>query len=419
VTPVAALTELAEAAYARSGPRSAHQKWPGMLGAITDPDRSQVMALAAHDCVRELSQAVSALSREPDLSVFLPVAGQFNPAIVYPGGSISQPFSEVVVSLLASAAQRHYYLRQEHNLESFTRAVMENYHQLGRLALGEAIGVYVLIGYTGIIMAENAQVETPWGVLKAAPPNFRVSLGPNASTAILAVPCTVDVISVGRELYPAQLQPEAVYTPYVELARQIVPMAFALATSEHARCAPMVTFNAALLPVAELNSFQSPETLLPIQPSIMPSEQELRSAESWIRRLNEHRSSSLQVAQRRLVSAITQRADKADSLIDAIIAWESLVGTGVETSFRVTAALAKLLEQEYPARNALRKRLGRLYRDRSKVVHGDHIDAAVVSSSSAEAIEIGLQALHALYERSAEWLTLKSEARADRLLLDD
>jgi hypothetical protein len=44
---IMALTQLAEAAYARSDPRDAHDKWPGMLGVITDPDRSQVMALAA------------------------------------------------------------------------------------------------------------------------------------------------------------------------------------------------------------------------------------------------------------------------------------------------------------------------------------------------------------------------------------
>jgi hypothetical protein len=107
-----------------------------MLGVITDPDRSQVMALAARDCGRELNQTVSVLSREPSLSIFHPANGQFDPCILYAEGSTRQPFSEIVVALLTSAAQRHYYLRQEPTLESFLSAVLENYQQMIRVAQG-------------------------------------------------------------------------------------------------------------------------------------------------------------------------------------------------------------------------------------------------------------------------------------------
>jgi hypothetical protein len=167
LSPVEALTQLAQAAYARSDTESAHVKWAGQLGVIKDPDRWQVMALAARDCFLPLRQAVAVLSSNPDLAVFRPLPNTpVSPAIVYPGGSIGKPFSEVIVSLLVSAAQRYYFLREPINPEGFVTTVLENYQQLLRLGRGQPVEAYVLVGFTGITLAEDAQVETPWGVLR-------------------------------------------------------------------------------------------------------------------------------------------------------------------------------------------------------------------------------------------------------------
>lgn len=297
---ITALTQLAEAAYVQSDPRGAREKWPGMLGVINDPDRSQVMALATRGCRSELSQAVSVLSREPDLSIFQPISGQANLSIVYPGGSTGLPFSELIVALLTSAAQQHYYLRQELTSESFLSTVLKNYQQMMRLAHGEKVKGFILVGFTGVTLAEDVSVKTPWGFLKPAPRNFRVGLGFNMSSAILAVRSDFE-LAVSHEQFPRQITHRRGLPPRVDLARQMVPIAFALATEQHARCTPMVTFYAELLPVVELTSFQAPETFLPLQSSITPSDQELRLAEQWMRSLLTHRSSSLEVAYRRLV----------------------------------------------------------------------------------------------------------------------
>jgi hypothetical protein len=414
-----ALTELAEAAYARSDPATAKEKWsPAVLGGYTNPDRFEVMMLAVSDCADELHRAVQALSGEPDLEIFLPQLGRPDPTLVYPGGSVGQSFDGLVSSLLVSTAQRLYFLGQESTPASFVRGVIENYDELLRAGRGEAVRCYDLLGYTGITLHPGSQVVTPWGVLRPAPPNFKIGFGFNATTAILSSPRLMNLV-VTREEVPVQLSVEGISSSSIEGARQLLPIAFALATSGTRPCAPMITFETRLLPLVEVHSYSLPGVLLPTQQPVAPSEEEFKSAEDWARRLEESRNGSLQIAERRLVSAIAQRSDKADSLIDAVVAWESLVGTRTETVFRVTAALAKLLEKQPELRYELRRKLTKVYDVRSSVIHGDLVDNDDIAAASEEAIEVGLEALRVLHDRSGDWLTLKSGQRADRLILDD
>ena len=372
------------------------------------------MPLAVADCRAELNQTLQALSEVPDLSVFLPANGQFDPTLIYPGGSIRQPFSEFVASLLTSAAQRFYFFRREITLHSFVEAVLENNDNLLNQGRGEAISAYDLVGYTGIQLSPDSRVETPWGVLKATPSNFRVGLGSNITTAILAAPCTM-ALQVSREEYPAQLPTGAPVSPGLVGARQLLPMAFALASSQNPRCAPMIMFETVLLPIVALNSYRHPGILYPIQPTPRPNPDELKATEAWARRLEESRAGSLQIAERRLVSAIAQRTEKDDALIDAVIAWESLVGTRYKTTVRVAGALTNLLESEPAARSSLRNRLLEIYDLRSRVVHGDLAGSNNVSTASNQAIDIGLRAVRKLHDRGGDWLTVNSETRADRL----
>jgi hypothetical protein len=376
------------------------------------------MPLAVVDCWAELNQALQALSGVPDLSSFLPANGRFDPALIYPGGSIRQSFSEFIASLLTSAAQKFYFFRQEITLHSFIEAVLENYKSMLKQGRGEAISAYDLIGYTGIQLPPGSHVRTPWGVLKAAPSNFRIGSGSNITTAILGAPCTM-ALQISREEYPTQLPSGIPVTSGIEGARRLLPMAFALASHQHPRCAPMVTFEAALIPLVALNSYRNPGILYPHQPTPRLTSEELEAAEAWAERLEESRAGSLQITERRLVSAIAQRAEKDDALIDAVIAWESLVGTRYRTTARVAGALTNLLEGEAPERPALRRRLLEIYDLRSRVVHGDLTGGDDVSAASNQAIDIGLHAVRKLHDRGGDWLTVNSETRADRLNDED
>jgi hypothetical protein len=418
-SPIIALTELAEAAYALSDPVAHPETIPAVWGGPTGrPERWQLVSIATRLCGQQLSRAIEVLTKSSDLAIFNRSDEGIDPALVYPGGSFRAPFEEFVISLLSSAAQRFYYLRQEMTAMSFVRTVIENYEEMTNIALGEPMRGHALVGFTGIEIADGDQIAMPWGTLRPTPKDFQIGFGVNSTTAILAIPCICKV-RISKEPYPIQLAPHDVITPYVTRARIVIPLAFALATGRETRCAPMPTFDTTLLPIMETNSFRSPESYLPAQPMKSPSLLELRRAEEWAQRLEENQSDSLQIAQGRIVSAIAQRTDKADALIDALIAWESLVGTRTETVFRVTAALARLLESGYPGRTALRKSLGKVYDVRSRVVHGDSVRDEDIRSAADEAIDIGLRTLKILYERSDDWLVMNSSERADRLILEN
>jgi hypothetical protein len=413
--PVAALTRLAEAAYALSDPGSWREKWPpAVLGVITDPDRSQLMSLAANTCREQLDDAVRRLAEVPDLSVFAPSGDLFDPALVYPGGSIRQPFSQFVVALLVSAAQRFYFFRQERTLDAFVEAVIENYEDFLRQGRGEPIRAYDLVGYTGVELPPGSQVATPWGILRAAPSNFRVGLQFNRTTAILASPRTM-TLNISREEYPVQFPLDGSVSPNIVGARQLLPMAFALASHQNPPCAPMVTLETVLLPLMEQNSYPNPGILFPVQQTVRPNEQELEDAEAWAERLEESRAGTLQIAVRRLVSAIAQRSEKVDALIDAVIAWESLVGTRRDKADKVPRALAILLKNYASEGSNLFDRFKEIYGLRTDVVHGNAVSDADVYAASRDATKAGLDAIRELHDRSGEWLTIGSNKRARKL----
>jgi len=104
--------------------------------------------------------------------------------------------------------------------------------------------------------------------------------------------------------------------------------------------------------------------------------------------------------------------------IDAVMVWENLVGTETETSFRVTAALSKLVESDPAKRRTLRKSLGRVYTTRSRVVHGAPTDGSAVNEACSEAIDVAVRALRSSYLKGRDWLNLTSNERADTIILE-
>jgi len=137
--------------------------------------------------------------------------------------------------------------------------------------------------------------------------------------------------------------------------------------------------------------------------------------------LSEKHPDSLNVAMRRVLQAVSERLDPTDAFIDAVVVWENCFGVTPETTFRVTAAIAKLLEPTDPnQRRVLQKELSKLYSDRSKVVHGAQDQKSEVAWASRQrAIAIALDTLRALYHARPDLLEVDSKERGLRLLLDD
>jgi hypothetical protein len=122
---------------------------------------------------------------------------------------------------------------------------------------------------------------------------------------------------------------------------------------------------------------------------------------AWADRVGKRNDAALAVATRRTLSAMSERTFSAeDALIDAVIAWENLVGHGApaEMTFRVTSALAILLEPDARKRPSLRRELSKIYTLRSKVAHGSVVS---VDDKLAEmrdrAIDVAIDAFRVLF----------------------
>ena len=126
----------------------------------------------------------------------------------------------------------------------------------------------------------------------------------------------------------------------------------------------------------------------------------------------------LDVALTRIVRVSTERRDPADALIDAVVAWENMLGSRTETTFKVCAAMAWLLEPTDDARRfEMYGRAKKLYAARSDLVHGA-VDSITgdVHELSREALGMAIRAyrrIHAL----PELRDIKSSTRSERLLL--
>jgi len=129
---------------------------------------------------------------------------------------------------------------------------------------------------------------------------------------------------------------------------------------------------------------------------------------------------SLDVGMRRLLAATTTRIDANDAFVDAVVCWENVFGTTTETVFRVTGALAKLLEpNDLPKRQELQRELKKLYEKRSALVHGGKEPSAKEAWGIRErAIELAADCLRLLYRDRPDLLPHSSADRSAQLLME-
>jgi hypothetical protein len=199
-------------------------------------------------------------------------------------------------------------------------------------------------------------------------------------------------------------------------ARELLPLACVCGSQDDNLAAPVSMWEMHLVAFSTPTGYSSPS--LVVAPVRCPDiSDRISEIEEWARIVDAEHHSSIDIAARRVVSALASRQDPADSLIDAVTAWENLVGTDTETSFRVTASLARLLEPQPGMRLTYRKELGRIYDKRSKVVHGEAVDAGQVATAADGAVKVAVQALRAGYRLGRSWLAMTSRERSDQLLL--
>lgn len=123
----------------------------------------------------------------------------------------------------------------------------------------------------------------------------------------------------------------------------------------------------------------------------------------WGATIHAHFHSSLSLAVRRTLASIAARHDAADGLVDAVIALENMFGTGQsEVGFRLSVALAWLLEDDAESRIERQRVVMKLYNLRSKIVHGTEVDAAKIYPERVAASDLAVKALRKLFADSPD-----------------
>jgi hypothetical protein len=370
----------------------------------------------------EIDTTVRQMFSEPDLSSLAPREGELDPMLLTPSGGFRMSSRHLLISLLSSAFLRIYYLRLSPDEGTFVRSVLEGFDELRRAARGEPIRAHSILGIAGVALPEGKQVSTPWGVLRPAPPALPEStfvLGwhrPNTT-------CLLAEARLIRARFDRGAQPASQFDPSdvpAQLSPVLFPLACALASRESADPAvPLITWSTVLLPFQGGFSYSQPALAIPFVKPAVDITDRIDNLEEWTRIIDAAHVPAVDIAARRLVSASAQRFDQSDALIDAVMVWENLVGTSTETTFRVTAALAKALEPDRTKRRSFRQSLKKVYDVRSKVVHGVAVEQPAVNDAASQAVSIAIQAMRSCYKRGRSWLELSSTERADSLLLED
>ncbi len=353
---------------------------------------------------------VAALIDDPQLRVF---AGAAAPFIQSSSGHGGQIRAGSLPDLLVASASAAYVAkgRPTGDLDAFLDEVAGSLEAFRRLIAGEEVEALTVVALDGITLREQARFETPWGMLRAAGGlEAGMHLGGVVPTAILTMARTVR-FNVGDSRHDfAGFQAIQVK---IDRAVELLPLAALLGIERDDYLLPGLVWSTNVEPVlpsgyqipyvtgqrARLAQFHRPSPMLHSGGEALTEGEETRLRE-WADLVERRYDSAIQIAVQRTISALRERTDERDSLIDAVIALENLFGHGdtSEVSFRVTVALTLLLEPDPAKRPALRRELKDMYSARSTVIHGSKLTGKTPLSELKErAIRTAVESLRVLF----------------------
>jgi Apea-like HEPN len=311
---------------------------------------------------------------------------------------------------------------------------------LRRATRGEPCEVKALVAFTGIVLDGVDEMQLPFGVLRSvrdherelAPPSLEghISHKYGAGDGVTAS-YAGDVVLEATVEYRLKVEPQNfdTFTAWpsdlrsferLEANLDSIRLASLLAGDAEAMLTLVPTWRMVFDPLSwgPLRSWSDPRT----GPSIAPRGMTATAAEelaAWTQAVHTHRRSSFDIAIRRTISASASRVDQLDALVDLVIAWENLFGSGQgESTLRVSAALGWLLGSTAEQREEIQAKAAKVYALRSAVVHANRVvtpEEAVKALSVAQ--RLTLAALRVLFRERTDLLALGKSGDRSRVLL--
>ena len=393
---------------------------------------------ASFQDARLSTPAASAFLADPELTTLFPDAerepdehGQIAATSLLtwlPGGGGTTFLSILIGSFVEQTLARMRFMGDlaEGHIEGFVR---ESIEQLRKFARGDQVEILVLTGLLGIQTSDSLDRGT-WGLRPAS--GLAIS---NVSSREHPRPKSVLWTKMPHRLisrHRADLDEKQAMEVFDELSEQyrdfhfvltrktrtlrFALLAWALERDDSRPVNVQATASWSLMPIAftqppwvEVASGPVVETVLTAADLV---------AIAVIAEEVGEVAPKLDIALNRMVRVASERREPADALIDAVIAWENMLGSRSETIFKVCAALAWLLEPSDPER---RRRLfaeaEKIYDIRSRLIHGsEDLDGHSAAQLAEKALSLAVGAFRRIHANPS-LAQMRSSARTKAILL--
>jgi hypothetical protein len=321
-------------------------------------------------------------------------------------------------SLCASAFMQMFFFGIEDNETNFVISVLKNFRDFKNAIKTNQIEMNIIRGISNITLNDETEIEMPWGIIKKAP-KYSIKNIPFGYTQ--PVPNCLFIEKIRCPIYfdkSDQIDFTKYQNPINSNSLLMLPLAFAFASKDPSNpVIPMFTWSTTLMPFQTGFSI-STFFQLPVRVQDINISESKADIEKWAIKINEEYTNKIDIAIKRIVTSVTQRIDPVDSLIDAVMVWENLVGTSNEVSFRITASMAKFLETGSEKREEIRKLLRKIYDIRSRVVHGSAKNEDEVKVNSNKAIGYAVELLKKSFLIGKDWLEKDGEYRSNKILME-
>jgi hypothetical protein len=295
--------------------------------------------------------------------------------------------------------------------QRFVSEAVRALDEVRSLLAGEAVDVPFYVGLSGLTLATGVELPTPWGTIRplrsseehlffTGPPDARVVL--QGSVEIKVMPEE----KIGRG-YPAQ--------DAVSLMTRKAVLALTFGVD---RDPPVGISTSWSLIFSHLNGSMSVPGLrsglvAPCELSAADTAEVLRVSPV----IEERYCGEIDLSVRRYLSALGNRSDPVDGLIDAMISLESLTQQDISgVTFQLAASVAVLLGDTITEREAIFRRMKALYGKRSRVVHGSaSLPPTELVEAALETANLVLRCLRKLFFERPE--LLRSEQRGRDIVL--
>jgi hypothetical protein len=336
------------------------------------------------------------------------------------GGAVA--LDSLAVALIGSACARARLLHTDLTMERLMVQLTTLLDDLRAIGRNDSIMVPVAVALQGLAIEPGARFQLPWGLLRPMDQGALNAVGDafqaSGSVFVTNVDTSVAVGSASAPDGPPSPRTAALRAFNEDLDARLHKLSLTLLLAQdEPRIAAVPTRIVAVTPLFGVGwgaRGHTPEPVLGRQSTL--ASDSAPSVEIAANLVDSRYGPTLAIPTRRLTSALSARHDVEDSLVDAVVAWESLfAGTDVgELSFRIAAAMAWLLGTDADDRLAIHREISQLYGLRSRILHRGRAGQDI-STQRDRSVELGIRALGSLLREQPDLVA--DENRGKKLIM--